>query len=180
MNDLYFWAKTKKGLQEWKLYLQAYIFAKKSMKKGKTPLFCNKKTIIPIFFVSILWFLYGGRGWIRQCAEHICRNSGSDDYLDGSNNWKLFKCVRDYALESEPTNKKNDWKSLFFGGRGWIRTIEVWDDGFTVRCIWPLCNPPKMELVIGIEPTTCWLQVSCSTVEPHQHILMLLAIISVN
>ena len=24
--------------------------------------------------------------------------------------------------------------------------------------------------MIGIEPTTCWLQVSCSTVEPHQHI----------
>ena len=23
--------------------------------------------------------------------------------------------------------------------------------------------------MIGIEPTTCWLQVSCSTVEPHQH-----------
>ncbi len=27
-----------------------------------------------------------------------------------------------------------------------------------------------MELVIGIEPTTCWLQVSYSTVESHQHI----------
>ena len=26
--------------------------------------------------------------------------------------------------------------------------------------------------MIGIEPTTCWLQVSCSTVEPHQHILL--------
>ena len=26
-----------------------------------------------------------------------------------------------------------------------------------------------MELAIGIEPTTCWLQVSCSTVEPCQH-----------
>ena len=60
---------------------------------------------------------------------------------------------------------------MLFGGKGWIRTIEDWVDGFTVRCIWPLCNLPKnkMELVIGIEPTTCWLQVSCSTVEPHQH-----------
>ena len=28
--------------------------------------------------------------------------------------------------------------------------------------------PPHLELAIGIEPTTCWLQVSCSTVEPCQ------------
>ena len=25
-----------------------------------------------------------------------------------------------------------------------------------------------MELVIGVEPTTCWLQISCSAIEPHQ------------
>ena len=29
---------------------------------------------------------------------------------------------------------------------------------------------PHMELVIGVEPTTCWLQISCSAIEPHQHI----------
>ena len=27
---------------------------------------------------------------------------------------------------------------------------------------------PHMELVIGVEPTTCWLQISCSAIEPHQ------------
>ena len=27
-----------------------------------------------------------------------------------------------------------------------------------------------MELVVGIEPTTGWLQISCSTIEPHQHL----------
>ena len=27
----------------------------------------------------------------------------------------------------------------------------------------------KMELAKGIEPSTCWLQVSCSTIEPRQH-----------
>ena len=27
-----------------------------------------------------------------------------------------------------------------------------------------------MELIIGLEPTTCWLQISCSTIEPYQHI----------
>ena len=26
-----------------------------------------------------------------------------------------------------------------------------------------------LELVIGVEPTTCWLQISCSAIEPHQH-----------
>ena len=30
---------------------------------------------------------------------------------------------------------------------------------------------PHMELVIGVEPTTCWLQISCSAIEPHQHLL---------
>ena len=34
-------------------------------------------------------------------------------------------------------------QTLTPGGRGWIRTTEVIDDGFTVRCIWPLCNLPK-------------------------------------
>ena len=45
------------------------------MKKGKTPLFCNKKAIIPIFFVSILWFLYGGKRWIciRARASVLAR-----------------------------------------------------------------------------------------------------------
>ena len=42
------------------------------------------------------------------------------------------------------------------GGKRWIRTTEDEVDGFTVRCIWPLCNlPKKMELVKGIEPPTC-------------------------
>ena len=61
MNDLYFTAKNKKGLQGRKPSRQVYIFAMKSIKKGKIPHFGNKKTIIPIFFVSILWFLYGAK-----------------------------------------------------------------------------------------------------------------------
>ena len=39
------------------------------------------------------------------------------------------------------------------GGSG-FEPLKTKVDGFTVRCIWPLCNPPKMELVVGIEPTT--------------------------
>ena len=43
--------------------------------------------------------------------------------------------------------KKSYTKCIAFlfhsGGKGWIRTIEDIVDGFTVRCIWPLCNLPK-------------------------------------
>ncbi len=44
------------------------------------------------------------------------------------------------------------------GGRGWIRTIVVCDNGFTVRSLWPLGNPSiiiSLELVMGLEPATC-------------------------
>ena len=70
---------------------------------------------------------------------------------------------------------------LFSGGRGWIRTTEVVDGRFTVCSLWPLGNPSitvviiscfqsgvKVELVIGVEPTTYWLQISCSAIELHQ------------
>ena len=43
---------------------------------------------------------------------------------------------------------------VFVGGRRWIRTTEVVDNRFTVCSLWPLGNPP-MELVNGIEPSTC-------------------------
>ena len=42
------------------------------------------------------------------------------------------------------------------GGGRWIRTIECSANGFTVRPLWPLGNSSKkMELAIGVEPTTC-------------------------
>ena len=47
-------------------------------------------------------------------------------------------------------------KVLFSGGGWWIRTTEVSDNRFTVCPLWPLGkSPKKMELVIGVEPTTC-------------------------
>ena len=62
------------------------------------------------------------------------------------------------------------------GGGRWIRTIESSANGFTVRPLWPLGNPSmmysknKMELAKRIELPTCWLQISCSTVEPRQRV----------
>jgi hypothetical protein len=56
---------------------------------------------------------------------------------------------------------------LIFGGSGWIRTIEVVDNRFTVCPLWPLGNTPTilslalldsdktLELVDGLEPPTC-------------------------
>ncbi len=85
--------------------------------------------------------------------------------------------VRTVVQKQTPYHVKSTDESQCFlrGGRGWIRTTEVGDVRFTVWCIWPLCNPPilnfypahkcgreKLELAIGIEPTTCWLQISCS------------------
>ena len=54
-------------------------------------------------------------------------------------------------------------KSLTFQGNGWrwIRTTEAICSRFTVCPLWPLGNPP-IKPMIGLEPITCWLQISCS------------------
>ena len=81
------------------------------------------------------------------------------------------------TIDIEPIYEKQ--KSVlnengFFGGRRWIRTTEVSDNRFTVCPLWPLGNSPIckayclnsrliLELVDGLEPPTCWLQISCST-----------------
>lgn len=47
---------------------------------------------------------------------------------------------------------------VFLGGQRWIRTTEDRVGRFTVCSLWPLGNLPifeLVELVIGIEPTTC-------------------------
>ena len=62
------------------------------------------------------------------------------------------------VIHSRPSNpflsnaKKEDelCSSSFFGGRGWIRTIVVCDNGFTVRSLWPLGNPSVFNLNIDI------------------------------
>ena len=52
--------------------------------------------------------------------------------------------------------------------RGIEPLLPPWKGG--VLTAWPRGH--NMELVIGVEPTTCWLQVSCSAIEPHQHIIL--------
>ena len=42
-----------------KIIPASLLFSKKSMKGAKYPYWSNKKAIILIIFVSILWFLYG-------------------------------------------------------------------------------------------------------------------------
>ncbi len=53
-------------------------------------------------------------------------------------------------------NRPQGSVSFLHGGGSWIRTSEVSDHRFTVCPLWPLGNSPMlMELVIGVEPTTC-------------------------
>ena len=57
--------------------------------------------------------------------------------------------------------KCNGWR--------WIRTTEAICSRFTVCPLWPLGNPSikyyidkSQKPMIGLEPITCWLQISCS------------------
>ena len=72
---------------------------------------------------------------------------------------------------------------LKHGGERRTRTFEARGERFTISWIWPLSNLPveklliwssadhlrltldnkKMELMKGVEPPTCWLQISCSS-----------------
>ena len=55
-------------------------------------------------------------------------------------------------------------------GQRWIRTTEASCSRFTVCPLWPLGNLPIFRVtihfyskpMIGLEPITCWLQISCS------------------
>ena len=48
-----------------------------------------------------------------------------------------------WKVKRDEVKKKNKLVVCsFFGGKWWIRTTEDEVDGFTVRCIWPLCKLP--------------------------------------
>ena len=67
------------------------------------------------------------------------------------------------VIHSRPSNpflsnaKKEDelCSSSFFGGRGWIRTIVVCDNGFTVRSLWPLGNPSESTYLLYTKFRAC-------------------------
>ena len=122
MNDLYFTAKNKKGLQGWKPSLQAYIFAMNSIKRAKHPHFCNKKAIIPIFFVSILWFLYGAdEGFLPFLVNENSRQGVA--VFNGSREpWVLRLSLRPHQRKKAP--QKGCFRALwlclrimFYSGR---------------------------------------------------------------
>ena len=50
---------------------------------------------------------------------------------------------------------------FFLNGWRWIRTTESVANRFTVCPLWPLGNP-SIKPINGLEPITCWLQISCS------------------
>ena len=54
--------------------------------------------------------------------------------------WRLFQIPANSSITQKTQNTLVQG-ALCFGGRGWIRTIVVCDNGFTVRSLWPLGNP---------------------------------------
>ena len=60
------------------------------------------------------------------------------------------------------------YPAILKNGWGRIRTFESVANRFTVCPLWPLGNPSKSHIryakkpMIGLEPITCWLQISCS------------------
>ena len=68
---------------------------------------------------------------------------------------KLFVKILNYYYNLSLTN---GWR--------WIRTTEAICSRFTVCPLWPLGNPSIWyyyhKPMIGLEPITCWLQISCS------------------
>ena len=83
------------------------------------------------------------------------------------------------ALDPKSSASANSATSAHFSLFCWWRMVDSnhrsrWQQIYSLP---PLAAREilHMELVIGIEPTTCWLQVSCSTVEPHQHSVYLMA-----
>ena len=179
------------------------------MKKGKTPLFCNKKAIIPIFFVSILWFLYGGKRWIRirARASVLARIAKRPAPKGGS--WRnaprgvnraestipsIKKRHRDFSKEVDSFNsetgkftcisgasapKGGSWRnaprgvnraestipsikkrhriamSFFLVGRGGFEPPKAVPTDLQSAPFGHSGIFPRLELVVGVEPTTC-------------------------
>ena len=82
----------------------------------------------------------------------------------------ILCCIWYVFLFKNIPEKENGWR--------WIRTTEANCSRFTVCPLWPLGNPPIWSFtvfqqtsfrltvwckpMIGLEPITCWLQISCS------------------
>ena len=111
----------------------------------ENPHFGNKKAIIPIFFVSILWFLYGGKRWIRIRARASVLARIAKRPAPKGGLWRNAPRGVNRAESTIPSIKKDTaLRCLFFGGKRWIRTTEGGANRFTVCSLWPLGNLPTL------------------------------------
>ena len=87
-----------------------------------------------------------------------------------STDWAIWAQLRGQDLNLWPSGYEPDElpdcstpRYYLLNLNGWrrIRTFESVANRFTVCPLWPLGNP-SIEPTIGLEPITCWLQVSCS------------------
>ena len=79
--------------------------------------------------------------------------------------WIFIVSNQIFGKEQKTLRKSSNWMIVkMFVGRSGFEPLKSKDSGFTVRPIWPLWNLPLLtEPLVGIEPTTYWLQISCST-----------------
>ena len=124
-------------------------------------------------------FVRTRQGWILAYGEaflqaYACEQTSA--LQKWTNQIPMQSIERQTEHASPTTNKK---PNAFALGRLWWGMLDS-DQRSRRQQIYslpPLAAreiPPiklqDMELVNGVEPSTCWLQISCSAIEPHQHI----------
>ena len=116
--------------------------------------------------------------FIKQEHEYLC-------FVHPSCEDRIWTCdLRVMSPTSFQTAPPRDIKLIWLSfqinqsGGKWIRTTESTANRFTVCPLWPLGNSPinnylrsvngwcsfhfPLKPMIGLEPITCWLQISCS------------------
>ena len=108
-------------------------------------------------------------GWLQQSTGLLPRAAFRIQFV------LTHKCSHTHtAKKFIQTKKTSVWMSfLFIGGSGWIRTIEVTDNRFTVCPLWPLGNTPtkKWSWWTDLNPRPADYKSAALPTELHQLIL---------
>ena len=77
------------------------------------------------------------------CLHKISLLLTHEFFLSPQNHFRNFAWTPEWVILIQLSSVKyftNKFIKYFNGGKWWIRTTEDVVDGFTVRCIWPLCK----------------------------------------
>ena len=152
-------------------------------------LFLTKEVLYQLSYASAQIFWAGRFSYdIARNVFSFERETGLEpatNSLEGcdSTNWVTPACIP-FRLMYKTLFTLSELTSSIpqYVGRGGFEPSKAWAVRFTVWCVWPLrylpensaqdydsnsridLQPPAFnELAIGLEPMTCWLQISCST-----------------